>query len=141
VVAVDTNLLVYAHRSALAEHQKAKRAIERAASGDGWGIPFSCVAEFWAVVTHPASAGRPSEPREARDFLAALKDAGAQVLYPAEGFMERVARVACEMKISGPGVFDLQIALTAQEAGARTIWTHDRNFVSVRGLSTFDPIA
>jgi hypothetical protein len=55
--------------------------------------------------------------------------------------MERLARAVCEMRLGGPRVFDLQIALTASEGGASEIWTHDRNFVSVRGLTTVDPIA
>lgn len=37
MIAVDTNLLVYAHRAGCAEHEEAQKAIERAAAGrDGW---------------------------------------------------------------------------------------------------------
>jgi hypothetical protein len=39
VIAVDTNLLVYAHRAATREHRRARAAIALAAgSGAGWGI-------------------------------------------------------------------------------------------------------
>ena len=39
MIAIDTNLLVYAHRSLCPEHQKAKTSIESAAANDsGWGI-------------------------------------------------------------------------------------------------------
>ena len=38
-------------------------------------------------------------------------------------------------------LFDLQIALTAVENGAREIWTHDRNFLSLPGLRVRDPLA
>src|ERR1700690_1385205 len=40
VIAVDTNLLVYAHRAGCPEHDAARRAIEDAANdAGGWGIP------------------------------------------------------------------------------------------------------
>ena len=64
MIAVDTNLLVYAHRSGLPEHRQAQRAVEKACGNPtGWAIPVFCAAEFWAVVTHrfrlpPAIAGR-----------------------------------------------------------------------------------
>ena len=61
MIAVDTNLLVYAHRGGLPEHRAARAALEQvAASSSGWGIPQTCTAEFWSIVTHPASTGRPS---------------------------------------------------------------------------------
>ena len=65
MIALDTNLLVYAHRSAIPEHKAARRAIERARqSGLGWGIVDAGLVEFYAVVTHPAA--RPPPPRPAR---------------------------------------------------------------------------
>lgn len=71
MIALDTNLLVYAHRSATPEHKRARAAIERAAASSGWGIAAAVVAEFWSVVTHPAAGGRPSTAAEARGFLSA----------------------------------------------------------------------
>lgn len=48
MIAVDTNLLVYAHRSAVPEHARARRAIENAVDDPhGWGISIANVAEFW----------------------------------------------------------------------------------------------
>gem|GEM_PF-7044891 len=50
MIAVDTNLLVYAHRAGCPEHAAARRAIEEAANDtEGWGIPSSCLFEFWSV--------------------------------------------------------------------------------------------
>jgi len=38
VIALDTNLLVYAHRTGTAEHHAAARALERASHAPGgWG--------------------------------------------------------------------------------------------------------
>ena len=59
MIAIDTNLLIYAHRCGLPEHRAARRAIQKASVDPrGWGIPFSCIAEFWSVVTHPESRRR-----------------------------------------------------------------------------------
>jgi len=141
MIALDTNILVYAHRAGVPEHRAAKRSIEElAGSAGGWCIPFPCIAEFWAVVTHPASAGRPSRRREARQFLDNLIAAGAKILYTRNGAMERFLDLAVQLDVQGARIFDLQIGLICREAGAREIWSHDRNFIAVPGLVVTDPL-
>lgn len=141
MIALDTNLLVYAHRSATPEHRRARAVIEQAAASVGWGFAAPVVAEFWSVVTHPASSGRPSTPDEARRFLAALSDAGAQVWSPGIGFGLRLAQIAADLRVSGNRVFDLQIALCAFEGGARELWSHDGRFATIPGLRLVNPMA
>lgn len=142
MIAVDTNLLVYAHRSSLPEHRSARAALERAGDdGRGWGITLATIAEFWSVVTHRAAA-RPSTSEEATAFLAALKkDGGMQVWTPGPGFDDRLLQLAVDLTVAGGRVFDLQIALTAFEHGASEIWTHDRGFATIPGLRVIDPLA
>ena len=141
MIALDTNILVYAHRAGVPEHGAAKRSIEDVARRPGgWCIPFPCIGEFWAVVTHPASTGRPSRPREARQFLNNLVAAGAKILYPRNGAMERLVELAVRLDVQGPRIFDLQIGLICQDAGAREIRSHDRNFIAVPGLAVNDPL-
>lgn len=141
MIALDTNLPVYAHRAAAPEHRAARRALERAASdAAGWGIALPSLAEFWAVVTHPAARARPSTPAEAAGFLAALAAAGAQVWLPGPGFADRLCRLAASTGVGGPRVFDSQIALIAREAGAREIWTHGRAFHGRPALPARDPL-
>ena len=142
MIAVDTNLLIYAHRSGLDEHRAAKRALQKASEdARGWGIPFPCIAEFWSVVTHPRSAGGGSAPAKARSFLRELiVEAGAFVWMPHESSWERLARLAQDLEVRGPRVFDLQIALAAFENGATEIWTHDRSFVAFPGITLHDPL-
>jgi predicted nucleic acid-binding protein len=142
VIAIDTNLLVYAHRSGLAEHRAAKRAIQKASEdARGWGIPFPCIAEFWSVVTHPESAGGGSPPFKAQAFLRALVlEAGAKVWTSSDGCWERVTKLAVDLGVRGPRIFDLQIALTAFDNGATEIWTHDRGSLTVAGIALRDPL-
>lgn len=141
MIAIDTNLLVYAHRARTPQHKRARAAIERAASrAAGWGMAAAVLPEFWSVVTHPSSEGRPSEPAEAAAFVSSLIDAGAVVWLPGPGFGQRLLQVASDLEIRGPRVFDLQIALTAFEGGATELWSHDGSFVSVPGLRIHDPL-
>lgn len=142
MIAVDTNLLVYAHRSGVPEHDAARAAIGRAAnSRRGWGIAASSLAEFWSVVTHPSATGRPSEPGEAQGFVRSLvEDGGARLWRPGPGFGERLLQVAVDRAVSGVRVFDLQIALTAFDNGAVEIWTHDRDFTTIPGLAVKHPL-
>ncbi len=142
MIAVDTNILIYAHRSGTDEHRPARRAIERARnSGEPWGISAASIGEFWSIVTHPRAAGRPSTPAEAAGFLQALAEtAGMQTWTPGPGFAARLLACACDLDVSGPRIFDLQIALTVFDNGATQLWTHDAGFVRLPGLRIVDPL-
>jgi len=142
MIAIDTNLLVYAHRERAPQHKRARKAIEMASSSPrGWGMPAAVLPEFWSVVTHPASEGRPTTPAQAAAFVRALTDAGALIWLPGPGFGERLLQTASDLTVSGPRIFDLQIALTAFEGGATELWTHDADFITVPGLRVYDPLA
>jgi predicted nucleic acid-binding protein len=142
LIAIDTNLLFYAHRSALPEHRAARRANEQASRDPrGCGIAHPSVSEYWAIVTHPRSLCGPSTARQARGFLESLITvAGARLWMAREGFWDRLLRLAGELRVQGPRIFDLQIGLTAFDNGAVEIWTHDTRFVSFAGLRVHDPI-
>lgn len=140
MICIDTNLLVYAHRAGLPEHAAARRALEQASRAGGWGITLASVVEFWSVVTHPASRGGASTATQARGFLRGLIDGGCRLWLPREGLAERLLDAAREDRVLGPRIFDLQIALTALDNGASELWTHDRHFVAVPGLSLRHPL-
>lgn len=140
MIAIDTNLLVYAHRSRVPEHRAARKAIEQAAASGSWGMAASSLPEFWAVVTHPQAAGRPSSPAQASGFIRALTAAGAEIWLPGPGFGDRLLQLAADLGVAGPRVFDLQIALCAFESGATELWTHDRAFVKIPGLAVRNPL-
>jgi len=142
MIAIDTNLLVYAHRERTPQHRRARKAIELASAGPrGWGMATAVLPEFWSVVTHPASEGRPSTPTQAAAFVRALTDAGAMVWLPGPGFGERLLQIASDLDVKGPRIFDLQIALAAFEGGATELWSHDAAFITVPGLRVSDPLA
>jgi predicted nucleic acid-binding protein len=54
MIAVDTNILVYAHREDSSWHEKAVAVVRDLAEGrSAWAIPWPCLHEFLAIVTHP----------------------------------------------------------------------------------------
>ena len=54
MIAVDANILVYAHRADSPFHDRARLSLESLAVGArAWAIPWPCAHEFFAVVTHP----------------------------------------------------------------------------------------
>ena len=66
MLAIDTNVLVYAHRREASEHAQACGLVRELAEGNSpWAIPWPCVYEFWSVVTNPriwkASASAPEQ--------------------------------------------------------------------------------
>ncbi len=142
MIVVDTNLLVYAHRSATPEHRAARSALEAASRlTDGWGLATASVLEFWSVVTHPAATGRPSTAKEARAFIEALVAAGARLLAPGPAVAQRILEAADRLQVVGPRVFDLHIAVTALDHGATELWSHDWGFITLPGLRLVDPLA
>lgn len=53
MIAVDSNVLVYAHREDSPWHGAAYARISQLAQGRApWAIPWPCVHEFLAIVTH-----------------------------------------------------------------------------------------
>ena len=60
--AVDTNILVYAHREDSPWHVAADRFVQEVAEAPvPWAIPWPCLYEFYAIVTHPKIYKPPTE--------------------------------------------------------------------------------
>ena len=142
MIALDTNLLIYAHREKTPEHQRACAAIIEALNHpEGWGICLPSIAEFWSIVTQPAQPGGASSAAVVNHFFHYLLTEGhGHIWTPGPGFGERLMRWAAALKVRGRKIFDLQIAVIAFEHGAREIWTHDHNFVSVPAVKVRDPL-
>ncbi|HMO50423.1 MAG TPA: hypothetical protein PKA21_04750 [Kiritimatiellia bacterium] len=141
MIGIDTNLLVYTHRSGTPEHGKALKAMEYIVRNpSGWGVAFSCLTEFWGVVTHPRCVGGPSTPTQATSFIHQLiEDGGGHIWLPGSGFGMRLLKKATDLNLGGPRIFDLQIGLIAHENGATALWSYDKNFVVIPGLELVNP--
>ncbi len=86
MIAVDTNVLIYAHREETAQHGRALACLSQLAEGLApWGIPLFCMSEFVRVVTHRRVSSPPSPLSVALAFLDALLQSPSARLLLAEG--------------------------------------------------------
>jgi len=142
MIAVDTNLLVYAHRQDSEWHCPALAAlVSLAESGQRWGIPWPCVHEFIAIVTHPRIYQPPTPLETALEAMAVwLKSPGCTPLGEGPGYFERLAELAVTAKLSGPMVHDARIAAICLHHGVQALWTADRDFSRYAGLKVHNPL-
>jgi hypothetical protein len=138
VIAVDTNILVYAHREELPQHPRARaRLVELAEGAARWAIPVFCLGEFLRVVTHPRLFDPPYAVHEASEALGRVLEAPSLVvLMPAERFWPLLAAAAAEAGAAGNLVFDAQIVALCREAGVTALLTEDRDFDRFPGFRT-----
>ena len=81
MIAVDTNILVYAHREDSPWHKRAYASIVELAEGRAqWAIPWPCVHEFFAIVTHPGIYSPPTSLAGAIDQVEAWFESPSLVL-------------------------------------------------------------
>jgi uncharacterized protein len=138
VIAVDTNVLVYAHREELPRHRHARaRLIELAEGPARWAIPVFCLGEFLRVVTHPRLFDPPFEIGEACEALdRVLSSPSLAVLTPGDRFWPLLSRAANDAHAIGNLVFVAQIVALCREAGVSALLTEDRDFDRFPGFST-----
>jgi hypothetical protein len=130
LIAVDTNVLIYAHRRETERHAQALRKLSEIAEGDSpWGLPVFCIAEFVRVVTHLRVFTPPSDLRTALDFIDRLMESPSiRLLVPGQTYPSTF-RSACETaKVRGNLAFDAQIVASCAEHGVHDLITADRDF-------------
>lgn len=138
MIAVDTNVLVYAHREEFPLHRAAARRLQQLAEGSAlWGLPVFCVGEFVRVVTHPRVLVPPSRLEEALAALQGLIESPSLVvLAPGERFWRLLHEAIAQAQATGNLAFDAQIVALCREHGVRTLLTEDRDFARFSGLHT-----
>lgn len=143
MIAIDTNVLVYARREETAHHERAKALLEELAHGDGaWAIPWPCIYEFLRVVTHPRVFDPPTAIEDALEDLESLFDSPSLVLLgegPAHA--GHLFRAVHDGTASGNLVHDAHVAALALEHGLSELLTADRDFARFPGLRTRNPFA
>jgi uncharacterized protein len=142
VIAVDTNILVYAHRGDSPWHDAAAAKVRELAEGtSAWAVPWTCIHEFLAIVTHP----RIYKPPTTIDLAIAQVDAWLEsptlvVIGEADSHWAALRELMLAGKVSGPQVHDARIAAVCATHGVRTLWTADRDFSRFPGLKTVNPL-
>ena len=143
MIALDTNLLVYAARGELPFHQPALRCItELAESGRAWTVPWPCVHEFIGVVSNPRLFKTPTTLATAFSAIDRMMESPAfVVLGEGSGHWARLRALSTAGRIAGPMIHDARIAAICIEHGVRELWSADRDFGRFPALRVVNPLA
>jgi uncharacterized protein len=142
VIAVDTNILVYAHRGESPFHEPAAaRMAELADSPAPWALPWPCLHEFYSIVTHPRIYDPPSTPAQASAQIAAwLESPSVVVLSEGDTYWAALQPVLDSARVAGPVVHEARIAALCLSQGVRQLWTADRDFSWFPQLRVTNPL-
>lgn len=142
MIAVDTNLLVYAHRRDAEWHRPAERAVRRLAEGpEAWAIPWPCIHEFLAITTHPRIFRTPTPVDAALDQVDAwLESPSLTMLGEREDYWRLLRELAAAGRIDGPRVHDARVAALCLSHTVRELWTADRDFSRFPALTVRNPL-
>ncbi|MDR0715861.1 MAG: PIN domain-containing protein [Azoarcus sp.] len=142
MIALDTNLLVYAHRPETPFHAAAAKLVATLAEGKGiWAIPWPCLHEFYAVVTHPRIFTPPSPVDAALGQIEAWMESPTLCLLSEdETYWPRLRDLIVDAKLQGPTVHDARIAALCLSHGVYELWSADRDFSHFPALRTRNPL-
>ena len=142
MIAVDTNLLVYAHREDSPWHADARKLLEELAAGPApWAIPWPCLHEFVAIATHPRIYAPPSPlPRAIDQVDAWLESPAIVVLAETPDYWPVLRALLLTGRVVGPLVHDARIAALCRHHGVRELWSADRDFTRFPGLRVRNPL-
>jgi len=141
MIALDTNILVFARRKETPYHEEARRLLRTLAEGARtWALPWVCVYEFLRVVTHPRIFDPPSDLTSVLEDLESLLQSPPLVML-GEGprHASAMRQALLEGAAAGNLVHDAHIAALLVEHGVRELWTADRDFARFPGLIVRNP--
>lgn len=143
MIAVDTNVLVYGHRADSPFHAAAYQRIKRLAEGrPGWAIPWPCLHEFLAIVTHPRIFQPPTPLGRATDQVEAwLESPSLVLLAESPDYWPRLRELLGAGHVAGPLVHDARVAALCRQHGVAELWSADRDFSRFPGLTVVNPLS
>jgi toxin-antitoxin system PIN domain toxin len=142
VIALDTNLLVYAHREESPWHEVAFEAVRTLAEGRSpWAIPWPCLHEFVAITTHPRIYDPPtSTPAALAQVEAWLLSPSLVLLTEGPRYWQVFRHVVTDAGVHGPQVHDARVAALCLHHGVRELWSADRDFARFAALAVRNPL-
>jgi len=130
VIAIDTNILVYAHRKDSKWHGKALQTLESLdAQSVPWAIPWPCVFEFYNIVTHPKIFSRPTPAEQALAAIDGWQESEwLNLISESHSAWPGFSGTLKSLNIRGPKIHDARIALICRHHGVEELWSADRDF-------------
>lgn len=142
MIATDTNILVYAHRTDSEWHAQARTRVASLAEGRvAWGLPWPCVHEFLAIASHPRIYDPPSTTAQVIDQVDAwLASPVALLLSETDSHWDMLADQLRDGQVRGPVVHDARVATLCLAHGVTEFWTADRDFSRFPNLAVRNPL-
>jgi uncharacterized protein len=142
MIAVDTNILVYAHRRDSTFHRRAQTCVRTLAESDApWAVPWPCFHEFLAVVTNPRIFKTPTPTEVALDQVESwLASPTLRLLAEEEGYWAVLANLVKSNDIRAGKIHDARIAALALHHGASELLSADRDFSRMAPLPVRNPL-
>jgi toxin-antitoxin system PIN domain toxin len=142
LIAVDINILVYAHREDSPFHDAAAKRLSALAEGRAqWAIPWPCVHEFLAIVTHARIYDPPTPLVAAISQVDAWLEAPTLVLLAeSEQHWPELRMLATAGQVTGGRIHDARVAALCRQHGVRELWSADRDFSRFPELTVVNPL-
>lgn len=143
MIVPDVNVLVYAYRREMADHDDYAAWLNGVVAGsDDIGLVEPVLTGFVRIVTHPRIFAEPAPTSEALVFIERLRAGRRARALPATGAVWATLGelVDGDRNVRGNRVPDAWIASMALAHGG-TVATRDTGFRRFEGLRSFDPVA
>ena len=142
MIALDTNILVYAHREDSPFHDVAAHRIAELAEGAAaWAIPWPCIHEFLAIVTHPRIYDPPTPLTAALEQVDAWIESPSLVLLTeSDQHWPELRSLIEKAKVAGGRIHDARVAALCLQHGVRELWSADRDFGRFTQLTVINPV-
>lgn len=130
MIAVDTNILVHAHRRDASLHERAQSLVRQLAeSATPWAVCYHTLVEFYAVVTRRGLWQRPSTPKLAINQIEAWRESPSlRILHDTDHSLGLLQALAAAASVTGGKIHDARITAWCETQGIHKLWTVDRDF-------------
>lgn len=142
MIAVDSNILVYAQRYDLPLNQMAFNLMNELSEGsEPWAIPWPCCYEYLGVATNRRAWGDAASTTEQawRQLEAWLASPSCRPIGETAGFMETLSDIVLRLNVRGSKIHDAKIAAICLANGVDVLLTNDRDFAMFPQLVTRNP--
>ncbi|HEU4703474.1 MAG TPA: TA system VapC family ribonuclease toxin [Conexibacter sp.] len=142
MIAVDSNLLIYAHRFGNVWNESAYELMRELSEGmRPWALPYPCVHEFLRNVTEPRIYEDPTPVDAAlQQVIAWASVPSARLIGESGRHLDLLSTLVTTGRIRGAMVHDARIAAICLEHGVSELWTADRDFGRFPSLKTRNPL-
>jgi toxin-antitoxin system PIN domain toxin len=142
VIAVDSNLLIYAHRFDNDWNESAFELLRDLSEGvRPWALPYPCVHEFLRNVTESRIYEDPTPLDAALQQVATwVSVPSARLIGEGRRHLDRLSDLAIGGRAVGAKIHDARIAAICLEHGVSELWSADRDFGRFPSLKTRNPL-